>query len=59
MYHIQDCCEDVYIEDINGDIENLIEVPILLAEETTNKGEDNCGGTYHGLFTNLLQLRDM
>ena len=40
MYHEQDCCEDVNIEDICGDINNLLNTPIVLAEEVINSGED-------------------
>lgn len=40
MFHEQDCCECVTIDDVVGDIECLIGSPILLAEERTNEGGD-------------------
>ena len=37
MKHDQDCCEEVYIEDIAGDLKDLLYEPIILAEEVTNR----------------------
>lgn len=37
MYHCQDCCENVYIEDVCGDWNDLIGSPILLAEEVESE----------------------
>jgi len=39
MYHSQDCCEHVYIEDINGELSDLVGSPILQAEESMSSGD--------------------
>ena len=37
MEHMQHCCENVFIEDICGDLEDLIGYPIIEAEEVRNR----------------------
>lgn len=39
FFHQQFCCEDVYIESIVGDLSDLEDVPIRMAEESSNKGD--------------------
>lgn len=43
FYHDQDCCEDVRIEQIDGDLNDLIGNPLLMAEETTQLGDTDWG----------------
>lgn len=45
MYHQDDCCESVTIEDIVGDIDDLTNTPILKASEDTS---DENGKKYDG-----------
>ncbi len=40
MYHDQDCCEAVYVEDIAGDLSDLIGAPLVRAEERTQDDPD-------------------
>lgn len=36
MHHRQDCCESVSVEEIIGDFSDLLNTPILVAEERTS-----------------------
>ena len=52
MYHEQDCCESVSIEDICGDIDDLLGV-VTLAEESTNEGSSHYGESETWTFYRL------
>lgn len=55
MYHEQECCEHVYIEDIAGDTEDLVGSPILVAREDTDRDiplrdyEESCTLTFYNI----------
>lgn len=47
LHHEQDCCEAVWIESIVGDLDDLTNSPILLADEIISNNEDAYeSGTY-------------
>lgn len=41
LTHYGDCCEDVYVESIVGDLEDLCGVPLLISEEVSNLDDFN------------------
>lgn len=56
MYHCQDCCEQVYLEDVCGDINDLLNSTILKASEDTNQDDPPAEGSdesYTWTFYNI------
>lgn len=60
MYHEQDCCESVKIEDICGNIEDLIGFPITMADKNSSRYyeededgyiDESCTWTWYKLAT--------
>ena len=52
MYHSQDCCESVSVEDIAGDVADVIGSPIVKAEESTsNENPEGVKPEYQDSFT--------
>ena len=59
MYHEQDCCETVTIEDICGDIKSLVGNPLTMAENVSNRMDipavnkwvDSCTWTWYKFAT--------
>lgn len=41
FHHEQECCEDVYIESVSGNLSDLENTPILRAEEYTNLNDSH------------------
>jgi hypothetical protein len=47
LYHAQQCCEGVEVEDVIGDISDLLNSPITMAEESTSDQNPDGITKYH------------
>lgn len=52
MYHESDCCESVHIDDVKGNLFDLVGSPILyVQEEISNENPPDCQKEYQDSFT--------
>jgi hypothetical protein len=60
MYHCRDCCETVTIEDIDGDLQDLIGSKILNAyvetNSGTNEGDDSFTWTFYRISNRKVTI---
>lgn len=57
MYHSQDCCESVYIEDLVGDINDLVGTEILSAVESYEDDKDDQYGVGGWTFYTIRTIK--
>lgn len=55
LYHCQDCCENVYVDSVVGDVKDLIGTPLLTVEEVQSDepstGDESYTWTFYKLAT--------
>lgn len=59
LFHAQDCCERVWLADVTGDVNDLLGLPLLVAEERVQKGPplDEDYGTSTWTFYDFRTVR--
>jgi hypothetical protein len=57
MWHEQDCCENVSVEEVVGDLTDLVGSPILMAEEVSQNDDSQSDGTGTWTFYKLATAK--
>lgn len=58
MFHKASCCEEVYLDDICGDLEDLLGSPLVEAEEVSGE-EPEVGDSYKSYTWTFYKFRTM
>lgn len=51
MFHEQECCEQVLIQDICGNFDDILHKPIIVAEKVTNDNKESGNFQYRNSIT--------
>ncbi len=51
LFHAQECCEDVYLDNVAGDLQDLVGDPILQAEKVSGQTPVDFDPTNHDSYT--------
>lgn len=57
MYHERDCCEHVWVEDVCGSIERIVDRPLLKAEESKKHEEGEWGDSTTWTFYHIATVK--
>ncbi len=57
LYHNQDCCEAVWLEEVVGDLEDLLHTPIIRAEEIEEIIQDDLDGLEKYTFYHISTIK--
>ena len=59
MYHKQECCEHVWVEEIHGDLQALVGYPLTTAEVYTRDGHNQYGNNQMFTFYRIGNERHL
>lgn len=57
MYHESDCCEQVYLAEVWGNVKDLINTPIIKADEWIHAKDGDYEGTEEYTFYNIYTVK--
>lgn len=57
FYHYQDCCENVSIDEIEGSLNDLLNHPLIMAEETWNTGTEDGYDSFTWTFYKFATIK--
>ena len=64
MYHERECCEAVRLAEVVGDVDDLLNTPVLTAEESTNSDNQPdaataCGDSWMWTFYRVQTIKGL